>query len=235
MSMKPYYEDESVQIYHADCRDVLPTLEPSNIVVTDPPYNIGFGRYESYTDRLQDSEYTTLLTGLLRFESIAISDYPEEMMRFVVPALGPPLHVGAWCYHANQPRRFRLVNYYGHKPDYSRIKQSYRNLNDKRIQALLDGGSEGSNLYEWWDDIEIVMNVSIEKTGHPCPMPERLVARILTLFSEGTDTILDPFMGSGTTLRAAKDLGRKAIGIEIEERYCEIAAKRMAQLAMTLV
>ncbi len=66
--------------------------------------------------------------------------------------------------------------------------------------------------------------------GHPCPKPENFWRKLMARCSvDQTDSILDPFMGSGTTLRAAKDLGRKAIGIEIEERYCEIAAKRMAQ------
>ena len=64
--------------------------------------------------------------------------------------------------------------------------------------------------------------------GHPCQKPMRLL-RWLVSGSKTTGIVLDPFMGSGTTLRAAKDLGRKAIGIEIEERYCEIAAKRCAQ------
>ena len=65
--------------------------------------------------------------------------------------------------------------------------------------------------------------------GHPCPKPLKTMKWAVNLGSEPNDTILDPFMGSGTTLRAAKDLGRKAIGIEIEEAYCEIAANRMAQ------
>ena len=69
---------------------------------------------------------------------------------------------------------------------------------------------------------------------HKTQKPLRLVKELVSLFSDEGDLLLDPFMGSGTTLRAAKDLGRKAIGIEIEERYCEIAAKRMAQLAMIL-
>jgi DNA modification methylase len=68
--------------------------------------------------------------------------------------------------------------------------------------------------------------------GHPTPKPLNLMRELIQIMSDGT--ILDPFMGSGTTLRAAKDLGRKAIGIEIEERYCEIAANRMAQAVMEL-
>lgn len=69
---------------------------------------------------------------------------------------------------------------------------------------------------------------------HPTTKPLGLVSRFVSLFSEAGETILDPFMGSGTTLRAAKDLGRKAIGIEIEERYCEIAARRLEQEVLAL-
>ncbi len=65
--------------------------------------------------------------------------------------------------------------------------------------------------------------------GHPCPRPEGTMSHLVAIGSRTGQTVLDPFMGSGTTLRAAKDLGRRAIGIEIEERYCEIAAKRLAQ------
>jgi DNA modification methylase len=66
-------------------------------------------------------------------------------------------------------------------------------------------------------------------SDHPCPFPLELPKRFIVNCTNEGDTILDPFMGSGTTLRAAKDLGRKAIGIEIEERYCASAAKRLSQ------
>jgi len=77
----------------------------------------------------------------------------------------------------------------------------------------------------WVDDIY---------TGHPSQKPIRLMLYLIVKFSSEGWLILDPFMGSGTTLRAAKDLGRKAIGIEIEEKYCEIAARRMSQSVMAL-
>ena len=67
------------------------------------------------------------------------------------------------------------------------------------------------------------------ESSHTCPKPINLIKKVVCRLSDPSDSIIDPFLGSGTTLRAAKDLGRKAIGIEIEERYCEIAAKRMAQ------
>ena len=76
---------------------------------------------------------------------------------------------------------------------------------------------------------------SVDGGIHPCPKPHKLMRWIVARgTTESGQTILDPFMGSGTTLRAAKDLNRKSIGIEIEERYCEIAAKRMSQLVMKL-
>ena len=73
-----------------------------------------------------------------------------------------------------------------------------------------------------------------QENGHPRPKPEGLFRALIKTCTEAEQTILDPFMGSGTTLRAAKDLGRYAIGIEIEEKYCSIAAKRMAQSVMAL-
>ena len=68
-------------------------------------------------------------------------------------------------------------------------------------------------------------------TAHPTQKPIELIAKLLAI---GGNTILDPFMGSGTTLRAAKDLGRRCIGVEIEERYCEIAVKRLQQECLPL-
>jgi site-specific DNA-methyltransferase (adenine-specific) len=75
-------------------------------------------------------------------------------------------------------------------------------------------------------------NTSSHTGDHPCPKPENLMRWLVEQGSDPTDTILDPFAGSGTTLVAAKALGRKAIGIEIEERYCEIAVRRLQQSVM---
>src|SRR3990167_2328613 len=149
------------------------------------------------------------------------------MMRYVVPALGPPHHVSAWCYNAQIPRRFRLINYYRLRPDYSRIQQPYKNMSDRRIKWRIENGSNGTGLYEWWDDIQLVKNVSKEKTEHPCPLPEGLVERVLILCTEPEWTIFDPFMGSGTTGVACMRLGRNFIGCEIDPSYYAIAEKRI--------
>jgi len=74
-----------------------------------------------------------------------------------------------------------------------------------------------------------IWKVSAVRGAHPTEKPIELYCSFIELFTDAGDLILDPFMGSGTTLVAAKQLGRKAIGIEIEERYCEVAVKRLAQ------
>jgi site-specific DNA-methyltransferase (adenine-specific) len=86
--------------------------------------------------------------------------------------------------------------------------------------------------YNWW----LISNreaTNSESAGHPAVMPRQMAIDHIQTWSVTQECILDPFMGSATTLRAAKDLGRRAIGIEIEEKYCEIAAKRLAQKVFT--
>lgn len=217
------------QIFTGDARDVLPKVprETVDLVLTDPPYNIGFNAYDLHDDSMPVDEYIALLKMLQRFSRIVVIQYPEESARFVYPALGAPDHVGAWCYNSQLPRRFRLINYYGLKPDYSRIRQPYKNLDDKRIRARLENGAEGSPLYEWWDDIQLVKNVSKEKGSHPCPVPVRLMERIILLCTEQGDTVLDPFIGEGTTADAAQRNGRNYIGIELSPNYADAARERL--------
>lgn len=89
--MTPYYERNGITIYQGDCRDILPTLPVSALVVTDPPYNIGFQAYDVHRDIMPDDEYIGMLAGLQRFRGAVVIQYPEETMRLVAPALGVPL------------------------------------------------------------------------------------------------------------------------------------------------
>ena len=228
--MKPYYEDGSVTIYNGDCRDVLPTLQPVHIVLTDPPYNVGY-HYDSYSDNMPDDEYFKWLVESIGERCVFIH-YTEAVFKYAFALGVTPSKVVAWVYHANTPKQWRSVAWFGCEPDLSLDGQPYRNPSDKRIQKRIAEG-HSARLYDWWE-IEQVKNVSHEKTEHPCQIPETLMKKILVVTPDA-QVILDPFMGSGTTLRAAKDLGRKAVGIDIDERYCEIAAKRMSQVAMDLV
>lgn len=223
----PYYQNQQVTVYNCHFGKVLPSIN-DGLFIFDPPYNIGF-EYDVYQDNLPDEVYIEMLSRFRRFSKVVVIQYPEEMQRLVVPALGVPDHCSAWCYNSNTSRRFRLINWYGVTPDYSRIKQPYKNPTDRRVAELIANGNEGTDLYEWWTDIQIVKNVSLEKTKHPCPVPEALIKRIITLGADPEDVIIDPFAGSLTTLKAAQDLGYRAIGMEISESYIEDGLHRLKQ------
>jgi len=215
--IKPYYEEKDITIYHGDCLEIMKELPDKSIdlVLTDPPYGIGF-KAKGYAD-IDENNYLTVLNLFNDFKKAFIS-YPEESMKYFVKAWGCPDEVLAWCYNSNISRQFRLVNIYGSNVNYSLEKQKCKNPNDERVNEFVD-------MYDWFCDIQLVKNVSNEKTDHPCPVPVKLMSRIVKL----TDSyyVLDPFLGSGTTAVACKELNRKCIGIEISEKYCEIAVKRL--------
>jgi len=226
---KPYFEDDAVTIYLGDCREVLPHIQ-ADVTVTDPPYGVGVPYGDGYDDARHD--YWDWLRAVM---ATAREVTPRLIFTHRVTALREITDwdwVGVW----NKPGAFgsRLGNspvlphweavfMYGiHSMG---ITENYHSdVFDYNPQRA--GAAHGVIGREKWN--------SDLQGAHPCPKPEDLYRTLLLVFSRAGETILDPFMGSGTTLRAAKDLGRKAIGIEIEERYCEIAAKRMSQSVMAL-
>jgi DNA modification methylase len=226
--MTPYYDDGAVQIYHGDCREILPRFRKA-VVVSDPPYNVGY-HYDGYKDSLPVEEYRELLRVCFRPSSVLLH-YPMDVCAVSRLLRREPDRCVAWVYNANTRYQWRMIAWFGVEPDFSRVKQPYKNQSDRRVRDLMARGSTGTDLYDWWN-IEQVKNVSNEKTEHPCQIPVKVMER--TLMVTPADTVVDPFMGSGTTLVAAKRLGRKAIGIELNEAYCEVAAKRLAQGALDL-
>ena len=120
-----------------------------------------------------------------------------------------------------------MINFYDVKVDFNKVKQPYKNPNDKRVKKLIENGSQGTRLYDWFSDIQIVKNVSKEKTGHPCPVPVALMERIILLTTNEGDTVMDPFMGSGTTAIACMNTNRNYIGFEIDKQYYDIAINRV--------
>lgn len=216
-----YHEEPAGVIYCGDCLEILPLLEPlpNYLYITDPPYNIGFN-YGSYKDNLLDEEYMELFYPLQEMAG-AISHYPEEMQQYIAPILGVPDDVLAWCYNSNIGRQFRLINIYNRKVHYENVLQPCKNPTDKRVKSMVKS-------YDWFSDIQIEKNVE-KYYNHGCPLPIELILRIMCLISFDNDIILDPFLGSGTTAIAAKQLGRKFIGIEIEPKYCKIAVDRLRQ------
>ena len=136
-----------------------------------------------------------------------------------------PERVVSWVYNSNTAKQHRDIAFFGVKPNFSQVKQPYKNLNDKRIQKRISEGKTGAKLYDWWN-INQVKNVSKEKTGHPCQMPLEVMKNIIGILPKGI-TICDPFMGSGTTGIACKELGYDFIGVEMDKEYFEIAKGRI--------
>lgn len=205
-------------LYNADCRDVLPTLGRVDAVVTDPPYGIGFRYAGVYSDQAGE-EYRRLLAPL-RGLPLALLQYPEEMMREVVPVLGAPDEVLAWVYGSNLPRQFRLWGLWNLPVDFAAVKQPARNPEVAKVVNKMVAS------YDWWEQPQ-VKNTSAEKTDHPCQIPVSGVARILRLTRAAS--AVDPFMGSGTTGVACVEAGIPFVGVEIEERYFDIACRRIEQ------
>lgn len=214
------------KIYNEDFRNELSDIGEDFTIITDPPYNIGF-KYNSYADNLPDEEYIELIAEL-KNHKLAIIHYPEETMKYFVPALGVPDEVNVWAYNSNLPsRQSRLINYYNTKPDYNKVLQSYKNPNDKRVKAQIAKGRTGVRSYDWFSDIQLVKNVSKQKYNHPCPVPVKLMERIILLTTSEGDLIVDPFMGSGTTAIACLNTNRNYLGFEIDKGYFEMANERI--------
>ena len=202
--LKPYYNDErsGIKIYLVDCREILPTLPKADLILTDPPYGIGEdgGRFR---DRKGGGHRVLPKMGW------DTSTPDKETFGLILESSHEQIIWGG--------------NYFTDKLPVSR-GWLYWN-------KMMGGNFSDGELA--WTSIDMVLK-SFSKCNkmpgkeHPTQKPVELMQWCFG-FVPDAKTIVDPFMGSGTTLRAAKDLGRKAIGIEIEEHYCEIAAKRCQQ------
>ena len=197
---------------------------PKGLVITDPPYNQGYA-YNSYKDRMTEEEYIELLSHIPT--PCVIIHYPEETINILPKAIKDKCEqVVCWVYNSNTGKQSRLISWWGCKPDFRKVLQPYKNLNDKRIQKRIEEGKTGAKLYDWWE-INQVKNVSKEKTEHPCQIPEEVIRRIILTTAKPGQTIIDVFAGSGTTNKVANDLGFDTIGYEVDEFYCDIIKNRI--------
>jgi tRNA/tmRNA/rRNA uracil-C5-methylase (TrmA/RlmC/RlmD family) len=204
--MKPYYADDAVTIYHGDAAEILPALRSVDMVLTDPPYP---SRYLPLFDVLGRESARLLPEGGSLVTLLGHYQLPE-----VTALLQKHLRywwIGGMSQSMNRlPGKWVAVTW---KPALWFVKGRRRGQHCPL--DLSPGGGADKHFHEW---------------GQPTEWFSRWVAAL----SEPTETVLDPFAGAGTTLVAAKMLGRKAIGIEIEERYCEIAARRCSQEVLGL-
>lgn len=209
--MKPYYEEDGIVIYHGDCREILPQLEPVDLVLTDPPYNCGKD-YGSYKDNLSDSDYVDFMSNVAsQSRRLAMNQAwvaPRYKMLMWLNIF-PEAHIVVVRRGASGP---------------------FRGGWSDQFETVLTTGRPNECISDLWDDIRLKGEGYFfreETYNHPGYTPYKIMLRCARVLSK--ESVIDPFCGTGTTLRAAKDLGRKAIGIEIEEKYCEIAAKRLQQ------
>jgi DNA modification methylase len=221
--MTPYYADDLVTIWHGDCRDLLPSIE-ADVIVTDPPYALTAtgggiaGKRQYLTDiagHLDDGFDLALLDRWPRWMVFCAKD---QLLPLLSRAAAPG---GRWMlltWHKPDPTPLFGGNYL---PDTEYIVHRFR------AAADLGGGYEARSRF-------ILHPSGSPKWGHPTEKPVGVMLRLLGVGTVADDLILDPFMGSGTTLVAAKSLNRHAIGIEIEERYAEIAANRCRQSVLGL-
>lgn len=201
----------------------LKKIKEPFIIVTDPPFNIGY-KYNEYSDKMNVQEYYEMLRDMFMGEMAVVIHYPEALHRISAELGYAPKRVVSWVYNSNTPRQHRDIAFYNISPDFRKVGQPYKNLNDKRIMRRIAEGKQ-AKLYDWWN-INQVKNVSKDKTGHPCQMPIEVMENIIGIIPEGI-TIVDPFMGSGTTGVACRNLRRDFIGIEIDEKYFNIAKNRI--------
>ena len=236
--IEPYYEHGGITIHHGDCREILPSLK-ADVVVADPPY-LGLTGGHSIPDAgcVGVSAAPSLTVGdpwLANLDWCEAAIHATKLGMFVfcthhsIPevalALAPLRRAVLLTWHKrNAPPSGKNVPRFSEEYVWGFAKSPASRCGDSFKRTLIDVPKLSTGCMA---SAERVTGAN-GRAEHPTQKPLAVMAPLISASPAGS-TILDPFMGSGTTLRAAKDLGRHAIGIEIEERYCEIAAKRLAQ------
>jgi len=235
---KPYFADDAVCIVNADCRDVLKLIPDKSIdlVLTSPPFNIGKvhhtenHKFSPYPDDLPEDEYQQQQIDILNLCWRVTRDdgslFYEHKNRI---RDGLQISPYRWLFKTKWLDKQEIV-WENRSPSFDPIRFLPKT---QRIYWLIkEATTKLENNDLMLEDLWRVIPEGTKK-AHARAFPTKLPDRILALFPS-KQFILDPFLGSGTTAYCAKKLGRKCIGIEIEERYCEIAATRCSQAVMKL-
>ena len=210
--MTPYYQDDSVTIYHGDSREILPSCK-WDVLISDPPYGISLKcdyKSRGRSKLASCKDYPDVRGDNVSFDPTWLMKYYER-----------PMVLWGANYYAD-----KLTNESGWLVW---DKQRPEGIDQAACELAWTNVIKGVRIYRHlWNGM--MRGSERGESYHPTQKPVALMKWALSLKwmpSEGV--VIDPYMGSGPVLRAAKDLGRRAIGIEIEEKYCEIAAKRMSQ------
>jgi site-specific DNA-methyltransferase (adenine-specific) len=218
--LQPYFENDGIVLYHGDCREVLPELPPEmfDLALTDPPYLVSYtGRWDKDLQEIQgDSDPNWIepafreVWRVLKCDALCLSFYGWP---------SADIFLGTWKGIGFRPvsllALFKLRWGFGHftRAQHETAYLLAKGHPEKPARAI------GDVLY--WDQVNPLL--------HPNQKPLGAIANLMATFTNATASVLDPFCGSGTTLVAARTLGRRAVGIEIDERFCEVAARRLSQ------
>lgn len=238
MTLTPYYDEDGITIYHGDSFDLLHDLSGIGAVVTDPPYSSG-GAFRGDRAMQTSAKYVNSETVAYRPEfagdnrdqrsflawsalwlnAARKASTPGAVLTSFIdwrqlPTLTDAVQAGGWVWR-------NLATWW--KPGVRMQKGRFSSSAEYVVYATngptVGGGGSPQNVYSCKVDGD---------RDHIAQKPQEVMRWVMQVVPPGA-TVLDPFMGSGTTLRAAKDLGHKAIGIEVDERSCEITAARLAQ------
>jgi site-specific DNA-methyltransferase (adenine-specific) len=236
----PYYEQGGIVIYHGDCRDILPQLGPVDHVITDPPYEAeahSLGR-RAFSGK-SSAAHPKGIAEERPLDFAAISDDDRKLAGKLMANVSRgwvlvfcQVEAAMLWRDALKPAKYIRTQIW-RKPDGApQFTGDRPGMGYESIVSCWAGNGR-----TWWHGggrHGVYEHMTVKAASHQTQKPEQLMCDLVSLFSNAGETILDPFMGSGTTLVAAKRLGRKAIGIESEEKYCEIAARRLSQGALNL-
>lgn len=253
--MNKYYEQDGITIYHGDCREVLPQIEPVDLVVTSPPYDNlrRYGGYEWDAPTVVKGLHTAMRDGAVcvwivadqtvngsetgssfrqAFEFMDRGFFLWDTMIWAKNAVTTPTESRYYAafeymfvFSKGKPKTMNFicdrinVTAGSHRESSRNMRKEKREYGGKQFITK----DTGRRFNVW------TVNNYSPVNGHPAVFPYQIPKDHIRTWAQPGDVVLDPFMGSGTTILAAKDQGLRAIGIEIEEKYCEMAAKRLAQ------
>ena len=227
---RPYYEHAGITIYHGDCREILPHVA-ADVCITDPPYNAqthenarsnrfkpGAAQAVRFIDfpPLTEEEFLEVMglagRAVRRWVVATVAWQHGALLEQRTPEGLRFVRLGAWVKPAPMPQLT------GDRPGQG--WEAVAVLHRDGAPMRWNGGGKCAVFHQPQTNVRALW---------PTEKPLSLVSEFVSLFSDPGETVLDPCCGSGTTLVASKELGRRAIGIDVEERACEIAAKRLAQ------
>jgi len=233
--MTTYYQRDGVAIYHGDALELVASLPVPDLVLTDPPYNVGVAYGSLAADHRADYAAWSRAWFAAVPRPLVFTPGPTHLAMWF--AIQPPTWVGAW-HKANAASAsgvggfsaWEPVLFYGRPP--RRVPHDAWSVPITMQPWGPPHGSRPAGTWKLGAKKGAASSATPPAGYHPCPKPLGFWSRLLEATTHPGQLVLDPFLGSGTTLHAALLLGRRAIGVELEEAYCELAAARLEAVTL---